>query len=83
MTIPNIEEYVPKTKDWAEAIYERIITECPYEETNNVIARIVKEAIINDPKLLKELIGTLLIEENYFTEPIQDAMIDVLGELIK
>lgn len=53
---------------WADAIFERISEECPYDETNDVIARIVKNAIIKDPKLLKELIGTTLIEEEYFDE---------------
>jgi hypothetical protein len=53
--------------DWAEAIEGRLVTELNYEsDVNNLIARIVKEAIINNPALLNELVGTFLIEDSYF-----------------
>lgn len=51
---------------WANAIARRITDEGPWGDANVVIADLIETAILEDQRLLDLLIGSDLIEENYW-----------------
>jgi hypothetical protein len=51
---------------WIEAIYDRLMDGMPYEDDNEIVANIVKDALEKNPTLIHSFIGTHIIEEDYF-----------------
>jgi len=51
---------------WANAIAQRIRDEGPWGDANVVVGDLVETAILDDQKLLDLLVGSGLIEEDYW-----------------
>lgn len=60
-------------KDWAEAIANRISDEWDgkndFLEDANLLKEILSKLLTENPEQCKKLIGTGIIEENYFALP--------------
>jgi hypothetical protein len=54
---------------WADATALRISDESPYDDdTKELLREVLSNALLNNPGQLMRLIGTEIIEENYFNE---------------
>ena len=62
----NEETHTPEA--WANAIARRIRDEGPWGDANVVIADLIETAILEDQRLLDLLVGSDLIEKNYWEE---------------
>lgn len=67
-------DYLPMESDenaeaWADATALRIADESPYgDDTKELLRDVLSTALLNNPEQLMRLIGTEIIEENYFNE---------------